>query len=525
MPLTNIKILNYSDNQSEFIDKVNYNFDDLVEAHGGSQGIMGPTGADGAIGDRGLPGISGSSGRRGNRWYIQPTSPFGSEVSEGDFWIDSAGDIRVLDSLGWSLTGYSIYGEGKIFESKDSYFNYGGTGQSVYMNQINGENYLMIVADRTSNSGILNENLSKFVVSIDQTINSGPLMEFSKSDVEDGSIQDYSIHPIFKWENSSPSDNSLLLQIPGGSFNIGASGGFQANFSDFNFRSTRNIDIDYGNTNSGIYSTGGISMNAGPTSSFIFRSNQLNIHGGSGSATGSFNFFPQGNQNVPSVTLNIGGTSGLRTERTSDDFNSLSHNVYPLYLGSSNGPEFYVNTKGKIRIKKTQSPYTIRSSTPGATGTYLTENINWFLISRPQTPQQSVVLGDGNRILLNTNPITSGNIGIGIFTGSDGSFGTTGGINPGEAIEINVTLSRNATENSVNYPNGTWPNMGVNDGTIRYLGKGITGGSVSPLVVFSSNSYFRSVDFNILRGPTGSSSLVYYRAYGPLGGSAGSFTL
>ena len=160
-------------------------------------------------------------------------------------------------------------------------------------------------------------------------------------------------------------------------------------------------------------------MNAGPTSSFIFRSNQLNIHGGSGSATGSFNFFPQGNQNVPSVTLNIGGTSGLRTERTSDDFNSLSHNVYPLYLGSSNGPEFYVNTKGKIRIKKTQSPYTIRSTTPGATGTYLTENINWFLISRPQTPQQSVVLGDGNRILLNTNPITSGNIGIGIFTGSD----------------------------------------------------------------------------------------------------------
>jgi hypothetical protein len=298
MPLTNLKIINYSDNQSDFIDKINYNFDDLVEAHGGSQGIVGPTGSDGPIGDRGLPGSSGSPGRRGNRWFIQPIAPSGTGgvVLEGDFWIDPSGDIRVLDSLGWSQTGYSIYGEGQIFGSTDSYFNYGGTGQSIYTNRIDGENYVFIVADRTSNSGILNENLSKFVISIDPTVNPNPILEFSKSDVEDGSLQDYSLHPIFKWENSSPNENSILMQIPGGSFSIGSSGGFGSNFSDFRLRSNRDIDINYGNSNSGIYSTGGIVINSGPTSSFLLRSNQISVYGGSGSATGSFNLYPQGNQ-------------------------------------------------------------------------------------------------------------------------------------------------------------------------------------------------------------------------------------
>lgn len=526
MPLTNIKILNYSDNQSEFIDKLNYNFDDLVESHGGSQGIEGPTGSDGPIGNRGLPGMDGSPGRRGNRWFIQSVSPSGTggSVSEGDFWIDPLGDIRVLDSLGWSQTGYSIYGGGQIFASEDSYFDYGGTGQSIYTNRVDGDNYVFIIADRTSNSGILNENLSKFIVSVDPTVNPNPIMEFSKSDIEDGSIQDYSIHPIFKWDNSDPNDNSILLQIPGGSFSLGASGGFVGNFSDLKVRSTSDIDINYRNGNSGIYSTGGISINSGPTSSFILRSNQINFHGGSGSATGSFNFYPQDNQDTPTVYISLGGTSGVRTERTSDTFDTLSHSVYPVYLGSSNGPEFYVNTKGKIRVKKTQSPYTIRLATPGATGTHISDNINWFFISRPQTNQQSVVLGDGNRILITPNVITSGNVGIGLFTGVDGSFGTTGGLNPGESIELSVNLSLNSLENTINYPASVWPNPGANN-FIKYIGKGTTGASVSPLVVFPDSLYARSVDFNILRGPTGSSTLVYYRAYGPRGGSAGSFTL
>ena len=69
MPNTNIQSLNYNDSQSSLIDKINNNFDEVVESHGGTKGNVGPTGPQGAIGEAGNRGPTGISGPRGNRWF------------------------------------------------------------------------------------------------------------------------------------------------------------------------------------------------------------------------------------------------------------------------------------------------------------------------------------------------------------------------------------------------------------------------------------------------------------------------
>jgi hypothetical protein len=70
MPNTNIQALDYNDEQSRLINKLNNNFDEVVELHGGSQGTLGPTGDRGAIGDSGTFGPTGLTGPRGTRWFV-----------------------------------------------------------------------------------------------------------------------------------------------------------------------------------------------------------------------------------------------------------------------------------------------------------------------------------------------------------------------------------------------------------------------------------------------------------------------
>ena len=70
MPNTNIQSLNYSDDQSQIVSKLNNNFDEIVELHGGTQGTIGITGPRGAIGDIGNFGPTGISGGRGTRWFV-----------------------------------------------------------------------------------------------------------------------------------------------------------------------------------------------------------------------------------------------------------------------------------------------------------------------------------------------------------------------------------------------------------------------------------------------------------------------
>ena len=267
MPNTNILDLNYSDNQDQLIDKINNNFDEIVELHGGSLGLTGPTGERGAIGIRGAIGQTGFAGTRGTRWFVESVQPYGTGdyVIEGDYWVNSSnGDVWIFTESGWSPSGYNLNPSGSIFSQIVSThdgvifpaISSGLTGSSIVEGQNIPSKYTFVISDEVPESGISNELLSKFVISTDPSSNSGYVLEFSKSNIETGQISDYSLHPYFRWDNSGSGDESLSIGAPGGSFGIGTSGGFDSEFNSMNISSASNFDLYFGTaTGSGMFVT------------------------------------------------------------------------------------------------------------------------------------------------------------------------------------------------------------------------------------------------------------------------------
>jgi hypothetical protein len=513
MPVTNIESLSYNDPQNLSVDKLNNNFDEIVELHGGTQGIFGPTGNKGEIGESGEIGATGSTGARGTRWFVQSVQPSGPEttVVNGDYWLDSDdGDIYVFTQSGWSFTGYSVSSSSNVFDATSSTWS-GGTGTSIVLDQVLPENYLFILADKVSSSGILNEPLSKFMVSTDSQINDAPLLEFSKSNLEDGSLTDYSQHPVFKWKNPSPNDNSILLQIPGGSFVVGASGGFEGIFQTLNINASNNLSIDYGtSSNSGIFSTGGFFFNS-PSGVFTIESNFINITGASGSFSKPILLNPSLQSGVPSLLSLSGNAPGaFQTTRSGDSFQTLSHSVYHLSLENSSEREFGLDTKGKLLSKKFETGISYASTSPGATSNVGPDQVNWYLISRSGTDVSSSVLDFGNTMVITPNIPFGNYVGIGIYSDPTYSWTGTGGLDGGQSIDISVLFSPNTFE------------VGISDG-FKYIGAGATSGDVTSLVTLPFNA--SSVDFTVSKGPTGNSTTVFYRAYGSAGGSGGSFLI
>lgn len=91
MPITiNLKQLESGDSDNLKLDKVNYNFDQLVANGGGPQGITGPQGIAGYQGPKGNQGPQGIQGDQG---------PQGSSGSDGtDYWERINGDISNLEA-------------------------------------------------------------------------------------------------------------------------------------------------------------------------------------------------------------------------------------------------------------------------------------------------------------------------------------------------------------------------------------------------------------------------------------------
>ena len=82
MPIPNLKQILQSDTQQQRLDKINYNFDQLV-ANGG-----GPMGSTGPIGETGMQGVTGDQGPQGAGGDQGPQGPINTSVS--NFWKDGA---------------------------------------------------------------------------------------------------------------------------------------------------------------------------------------------------------------------------------------------------------------------------------------------------------------------------------------------------------------------------------------------------------------------------------------------------
>ena len=115
MPIV-IKELFPSDPISEALEKINFNFDQLLLAGGG------PPGPQGAIGPQGIPG---PQGQRGDHWqaggasgigFTGPTSDHGpvyGPLQDTDHWLDNNGDVwewQAGATDAWVFTGTNLKG-------------------------------------------------------------------------------------------------------------------------------------------------------------------------------------------------------------------------------------------------------------------------------------------------------------------------------------------------------------------------------------------------------------------------------
>jgi hypothetical protein len=527
MPNTNIQNLNYSDSQNQIVNKLNNNFDEMIELHGGVQGNVGPTGGDGAIGLAGKIGPTGLSGPRGTRWFVRSSDPggSGSYSVEGDYWVEvSTSKIYIFTDSGWVYTGYNLSTQSDLFRDV-SYTSVGGSsGVSITENQNSPSLYTFVIGDESpEDAPLINQNLSKFVISTDNSINDSPILEFSKSDIEDGTISDYTSHPVFNWSNTNSNNQDLSLEVPGGNFNIGASGGIEVYGSSISLESATGITFD------GVYyiwATGGINFNF-PSGNTTISSINFETGATFTSIYRAFSINPTLTSSTPSVYVDSGSTGAFKTERPTDTFDSISHSVYNVML-ESNGPtgatesQFFIDTKGKIKTNKVDGGITYPTSTPGATSTNEGNLVYWYLLGRTSSPNslgsndfKPFPLTDGNIAVV--NPYTVQNYlssfcGIGIYSDSDYSWGTTGGLERGQSIRVSTYCSQDR------------PTSGVYTSTLRgfkYIGYGKNSSNINSVISLPFLS--TSVDFIISRGATGSGTSVNYLAYGSSGGSGGSF--
>lgn len=527
MPSTNIQGLNYSDSQNELVGKLNNNFDELIELHGGIQGNVGPTGGNGAIGLAGKSGKSGITGPRGTRWFVRSSQPggTGTYAVEGDYWVEtSTSKIYVFTDIGWSDTGYQLDSPDILFRNV-TYNSIGGSaGTAITENQNSPSLYTFDITDQTpEDSQLVNRNLSKFLLSTDTSVNDGAILEFSKSDLEDGTISDYSLHPIFSWGNFDPSNLDLNLEVPGGRFYVGASGGLGIKASDITLDAYTGITFDGIST---IFATGGINLSFPSGNSFISSSIlDVNPTTSSNSIKRSLSISPLLTSPSPSVSVvaGSGSTGALKTFRPADTYGTLSHSVYNVLL-ESNGPtgtesQFYINTKGKIKTNKVDGGVTYPKPTFGATSSDGSDVVCWYLVARTSSPDnpspspyRPFALTNGNIAVISpysTSPVTyNAFCGIGIYSFSDYSWGSTGGLQRGESIRFTAYLSQDSPTNT-------------NLSGFRYIGYGGSSSSMTIAVKLPFSS--KSVDFVISRGATGPGTSVSYLAYGPSGGSGGSF--
>jgi hypothetical protein len=524
MPNTNIQSLNYSDDQSQLIDKLNNNFDETVELHGGNQGTVGPTGDRGAIGDSGTFGPTGLDGERGTRWFVSSLAPAGN-AQEGDYWINStSSDIYTLQLTGWNPTGYNIRTGSNLFRTDSFAYNggstySGGTGTAIQISQTLPKNYLFILSDVTPENGVINELLSKFSISNDSSVNDSPLLEFSRSDIANGTIADYSLHPVFYWTSSLPTDNSLGLSVPGGILEIGASGGVESRFSSLVMESQKGTDINYGvDSSSGIYSTGGYNISS--AGQFNLTSKYLNVSGLSGGFLDPVKAITTVPSASPHTQITPSGTAGFRSTRTGDSWSSLSQSVYHISLENSTGRSFWLSTRGKLRTNKTIPSISYPSTTAGTTGVSGGSStiINWYFITRTSSTVGSS-LNNGNVMIINPAIVSGQHVGLGLYNDSDFGWGGSGGLQMGESIDITVHNSSDSPSSSA--------------AGFKFIGVG-TGASASCVTKVTLPFLAPTVDLTIARGVTGTGvTTVYYRAYAPwsstgaigsTGGSGGSFT-
>ena len=391
MSRLNLQTFYPADPQSDLVNKLNQNFNQMSNAMGGTLGDQGPTGERGTIGHAGPAGSTGETGRRGSRWFVQVSGPTGLDVNTGDFWMDANADCYIYGATGWNYIA-SLERDQDLFKNITGVV--GPSGQSygiaVALNQGDLQDFAFVVADdNPEQAGNLNPQGAKFVVSTNTDIDSDYLLEFSRADLDTagstGATSDFVKHPFFSWGDSLNLDSI----VPYGPYKIdfggGATGYMSINASNqIKFESlASSITLAGQNMTVG----GNIILNA-PAGNLLFLST-TNIFitaaqadfGLDGTTAFNFNFYPSvaRNDGYFNITKNAGDTTppfyNQIPFRVTRFFNygtslyaSTGVNLAKFSSGQS-GTVLEIRANGKVYTKKTSEKYYNNTNSPVFTWT------------------------------------------------------------------------------------------------------------------------------------------------------------
>jgi len=250
MPQINILNILQGDNQSTIVDKINYNYDQILSAGGGPQGQQGLIGPTGSVGPQGPQGVQGVQGPSGTKWFVQDSPPAISNIvgsnpwtfpTLGDYWLDpdSANqEVYVLSATGWVDTGYGL-NAGELFQKVTPIDIVGGaTGSGILITGTgtSGATAATLVLSDASisdytpgGSAIYNVNYEGAKLKIATRNDRLKILSFGRADLDittGAGATGYLKNPSLEWATSSPiapNFYDISLINPGGAIVINSS--------------------------------------------------------------------------------------------------------------------------------------------------------------------------------------------------------------------------------------------------------------------------------------------------------------
>jgi hypothetical protein len=244
MPQINILNILQGDNQSTIVDKLNYNFDQILSAGGGPQGSQGLIGPTGPIGPQGPQGVQGAQGPSGSKWFVQDAQPASGGITGsnpwtyptlGDYWLDPDSadqDVYVFTATGWVNTGYGL-AAGDLFQKVTPINVIGSaTGQAILFAGTTASDKTLVLSDSSisgytpGGTAIDNLNFENSKLKIATKDDRTKLISFGRStyDITPGGSGGLSsnYNPYFSWD---------LSVNPSGSTGVGV-GFYGINFTN-----------------------------------------------------------------------------------------------------------------------------------------------------------------------------------------------------------------------------------------------------------------------------------------------------
>lgn len=337
----NTKYIFQGDSKTEIVNKINYNFNQIMSFAVGPDGTVGPQGPTGSKGPAGKKGIAGSTGQRASVWYKQSTQPLGS-VNPYDLWIDTSssnGEVNFYSATGsWNFTGFSIFDSNYFSTYSWILGPAGSTDKYVigFSDTANAANLSLVISDEVLDSLNSNPNKSKVVISTADQI-SRPILSFNKS----GAIS--SNTPSFYWENTG-SSSDLIFKSNGEldvtsflNFGIDTSlasillqgSNFNSYSTSFNLRGIGDFDFSANTTVGGGANLAISTSNLTLTSQYLTYGGPLRI---SGSTPGGYVL-----NDSPTVSQLSGGVSLDVTFKSANSFRFDDLTGNPVLSGKPSG--------------------------------------------------------------------------------------------------------------------------------------------------------------------------------------------